>query len=56
MKSTLAAVKRQRFPARTSRQVRGLFTLGLFTLGLKSIQKRLEHVKYTGLFHKQAPN
>ena len=29
MKSTLAAVKRQRFPARASRQVLGLFILGL---------------------------
>ena len=29
MKSSLAAVKRQRFPARASRRVRGLFILGL---------------------------
>ena len=29
MKSTLAAVKRQRFPTRASRRVRGLFILGL---------------------------
>ena len=29
MKSTLAAVKRQRFPARASRRVLGLFILGL---------------------------
>ena len=29
MKSTLAAVKRQRFPTRASQPVRGLFILGL---------------------------
>ena len=29
MKSSLAAVKRQRFPAQAGRQVRGLFILGL---------------------------
>ena len=29
MKSTLAAVKRQRFPSQASRRVRGLFILGL---------------------------
>ena len=29
MKSSLAAVKRQRFPAQASRRVRGLFILGL---------------------------
>ena len=40
----LAAVKRQRFPARASRQVRGLFILGL---GSSPTTKELLH----GLFY-----
>ena len=44
MKSPLAAVKRQRFPARASRQVRGLFILGL---GSSPTTKELLH----GLFY-----
>ena len=37
MKSSLAAVKRQRFPARASRRVLGLFILGLGLLKKKAI-------------------
>ena len=34
MKSTLAAVKRQRFPAQASQRVLGLFILGLGKLNI----------------------
>ena len=35
MKSTLAAVKRQRFPSQASQRVRGLFILSLGSLGIE---------------------
>ena len=38
MKSSLAAVKRQRFPARASQRVRGLFILGLGALLTWSVE------------------
>ena len=47
MKSTLAAVKRQRFPSQASRRVHGLFILGL-GLVLKGLADLGKHITFDG--------